>query len=240
MHRTAIWLHITLLLVVFSAATAGAARHSGALRMENRLGWTLSPTLSLQGGVQARLRDNLSEFYYRKFDAGVAYRYSDRLKLPLTLRVEDRIRDFGWLRSTYLLFDPSLVLAEPGDWRIDIRVRLQYLSDENSLHFLRIQPRLWRDFELAGIPLGWWVYNDIYVRTADVGVGDVTSYHANNFCTGFNLPLGQGSDLNVYYMLYTGRSTPDSERGHSHQACLSLGFSFGGGNGHPLPPSVTN
>ena len=85
--------------------------------------------------------------------------------------------------------------------------------------------------------MGWWLYDDIYVRLASVGTGDVTNHRANNFCTGINLQLGAGSDLNVYYMLYTGRSDATSERRHAHQACLSLGFRFGG-NGHGLPPSV--
>lgn len=230
---------LAALLVVLAIMPANAARHSGALRLENRLSWKMTPALSLQGGLQARLRDNLSQFYYRKLDAGIAYKYSNRLNLPLTLRVEDRIRDYGWLRSTYILFDPTLVLAHPGKWKIDIRARLQYLTDENSLHFLRLQPRLWRDFELAGYPMGWWVYDDIYIRLAEVGVGDVTPYQANNFCTGFNLPLGHGSDLNVYYMLYSGRNTAADEISHSHQACLSLGIRFGG-NGHALPPAVSN
>jgi hypothetical protein len=229
-----------LLPVIICAGVSAAAEHSGALRMENRLSWTLNPALTLRGGVQARLRDNLSHFYYRKADAGIIYQYSHRLRLPLTLRVEERSRDFGWLRRTYLLFDPTLLLAEPGGWRFDIRVRLQYLADNNSLHYLRIQPRVWRDFELTGYAMGWWVWNDIYIRLDDVGTGDVTNYRANNFCSGFNLPLGHGSDLNVYYMLYTGRGTMIDERRHAHQACFSLGFHFGGDGDRPLPPTVHN
>ena len=233
------WLYIAALTILVAAAPLAGARHSGALRLENKLSWKPAPSLSLYGGLQARLRDGLSEFYYRKLDAGVAYKYSSRLNLPVTLRVEDRIRSYGWLRSTYLLFDPTLILARPGAWRIDIRARLQYLTDENSLHFIRIQPRLWRDLELAGYSFGWWVYNDFYIRLVEVGVGDVTPYHANNFCTGFNLPMGHGSDLNVYYMLYTGRNTEDAERSHTHQLCLSLGLRFGG-NGNGTPPAVAN
>jgi hypothetical protein len=228
-----------VLLMLLSSAAAFCASHSSALRMENRLYWKLDSKWTVQGGLQARLRDNFSEFYYRKLDAGVSYKFSADVSLPLTLRFEDRIRDFGWLRSTYLLFDPDVVVMRRGAWRADVRVRLQYLIEENSLHYIRVQPRLWRDILLNGYKLGWWVFNDFYLRTAEVGVGDVTPALANNFCTGFNLPLPHGQDLNLYYMLYTGRNTDTDERRHSHQACISWGLRFGG-NGHPHPPATSN
>jgi hypothetical protein len=232
-------LALAAIVVLLAAVSSFAAAHSGALRMENRLNWALSSRWDLQGGIQARLHDSLSEFYYRKLDAGICYKVSHPLRLPFTVRVEDRIRDFGWMRSTFLLFDPTVILAEPGNWRFDIRARLQFLTDEASLQYLRFQPRLWRTIDISGYLLGCWVYNDIYVRLAEVGTGDVTNYHANNFCTGFNFPLGGDSDLNVYYMLFTGRATRDSERRNAHQFCLSLGFRLGS-NGHHLPPYVTN
>ena len=186
-----------LLIFVVSANVLAGAVHSNALRLENRLSWKASPGWDFRGSFQARFRDQFGEFYYRKLDAGACYNLNGRLKLPVSLRFEERVRSGAWFRSTYLLFDPTIVLASPGKWRLDVRTRLQYLSDENSLHYIRIQPRIWRSFDWRG--LGWWIYNDFYIRLADTGTGTVTNYQSNNFSTGFKLPLSAAADLNIYY-----------------------------------------
>jgi uncharacterized protein DUF2490 len=225
-----------LLIIAASASVLTGAVHKNALRLENRIGWKASPGWDFRGSFQARLRDQFSNVYFRKLDAGACYSLNGRVKLPVCLRFEDRVRTGGWFRSTYLLFDPTIVLAQPGNWRLDVRTRLQYLTNENSLHYIRIQPRLWRSFDWRG--LGWWIYNDFYIRLADTGTGAVTNHYSNNFSTGFKLPLSSAADLNLYYMVFSMLAQEDSPRKHIHQACLSFGWRFGS-NGH-APPAVRN
>ncbi len=223
-----------LLIIAASAGVVAGAVHKSALRLENRMCWKASPGWDLRGNFQARFCDQYSDVYYRKLDAGACYSLNGRVKLPFSVRFEDRARAEGWFRSTYLLVDPTIVLARPGNWRIDVRTRLEYLTDERSLHYIRIQPRLWRSFDWHD--LGWWVYNDFYLRLADTGTGDVTNHHSNNFSTGFKLPLGAAADLNIYYMVFSSLAREDSPRKHTHQACLSFGWRFGA-NGH-APPEI--
>ncbi len=215
-----------LLFVATSANMLAGAQHTKALRLENRLSWKASPQWELRSGIQMRLRDRFRDFYYRKFDTGAVFSLNQRVQLPLYVRFEDRDRGEGWFRRTSLLFDPTFLLASPGNWRLDVRTRLQYLADENRLQHIRIQPRLWRSFNWRG--LGWWVYNDFYFRLVDTGTGSVTNYSSNNFSTGFKLPLNDAADISLYYMVFSMLPQQNSPRKYIHQACISFGWHFGG------------
>ncbi len=218
-----------LLIIAATVHVLAGAQHTKALRLENRLSWKALPRWDFRGAFQTRFREKFSEVYYRKLDVCASYSLNARVQLPVCLRLEDRTRGDGWFRSTYLLFDPTIVLARFGQWRLDVRTRLQYLTDENSLQYIRLQPRLWRSFNWCG--LGWWIYNDFYLRLADTGVGDVTNCHSNNFSTGFKLPLSPAADLNLYYTVFSMLAEEDSPRKHIHQVCLAFGWHFGV-NGH--------
>lgn len=153
---------------------------------------------------------------------------------PQSARTASPVRPFrgpgpggeGWFRRTSLLFDRTFLLASPGNWRLDVRTRLQYLADENRLQYIRIQPRLWRSFNWRG--LGWWIYNDFYFRLVDTGTGSVTNYSSNNFSTGFKLPLNAAADISLYYMVFSMLAQQSSPRKNIHQACISFGWHFGG------------
>lgn len=229
--------------VLLGCAVAGAGRlqadeHSSALRLESRLNWKLNNRWSAGGNIQARLRDRFSEFYYRKLDAGVNVKISDWLLLPVNLRLEDRTSSNGsWYLTNFILLDPTVKLPAWGHWRFDVRTRLQYMLNQGELQFIRVQPRLWYSFNRKRRTLGWWVYDDYYFRLIDWGIR--TSYFSNNFCTGINYPFNSHADVNLYYMLFSAKATPDAVRRHSHQACVSLGFSIGGRK-PGVPPQSTN
>ena len=228
--------------VILVCALAGgwplrAAEHSSALRLENRLNWKLNDKWSVGGNVQARLHDSLREVYYRQLDSGASVKLTNWLQLPVNFRLEDRLRDDGWVWTSYLLFDPTLKLPARGHWRFDVRTRLQYVLDDNILQYLRIQPRAWYSFSWKKKPLGWWVYNDFYIRIADWD--QRTNYRSNNFCTGVNCVLNGKADINLYYLLFSAKATPEAALRHVHQACVSLGFAIGGRR-PGVPPQSTN
>jgi len=167
-----------------------------------------------------RFQDGLQDFYHFVWDAGPVFYLSERIEVPLVLRLEERKAGSQWRRQETLLIDPKVTFYQSPGWKFDLRNRLQVQVSDPELLYLRILPKATRSFHWNRHKIDYFIGNDFYVILSKYLRRQHT--RCNYFITGFSFSLNATTDLEPCYKLFSMRNGAGESWRHYHQSCIAL------------------
>lgn len=215
-----LWLSAAICLLIVPASPSAASENQMSQRFQYGLSWRARPELSLKGVLQGRFREGMSDFYYHQTDLGLEYRPTERLRLPLAFRYQEKESGGAWDIKRYLLFDPTWRFLSLGDWDFDFRPRFQVKAEDFGLAYIRPMLNVSYSFRIFEMNARWWAFEDYYLQVDRELNG---YYHdPNNFSTGVSWAMSPSAEISLYYMVYSYRPKNVGYWTHIHQPCLAL------------------
>ena len=190
---------ITGLLVILpitmlpSVLPAGATEHWG----EYGLNYNFNKQWYLWTDYQMRVRDNIQDYYWWRYEIGPGVRVGGWLNLRVSYRHKSQESAGDWQSEENLFVDPIFKLFSRGADSFDLRTRLHFKLGDNGREYIRLRPRLTHRFNIGWRKCNWYIYNEFWLQASALGAHD--RYNINWFNTGFKWQLARNLDLTTYF-----------------------------------------
>jgi hypothetical protein len=215
---------VVLTAVCFSAlpTAAGETEHWGEYAIQKNI----NDRVSLKSDIQLRVRDNISDFYWSRWEIGPNIRIDKRrLNLITYFRVKRQEYSDGWANQYNIFIDPIFKLYNDRTTTLDFRVRLHtQLNGDYKRQFIRLRPRLTTRFMLGKTRCSWFTYNDFWMQVSDLGARD--RYNVNWLGSGVRFGLNYPLSLAVYVQYRSDKLPATGEWDHDPVLGSSLQCSF--------------
>ena len=184
-----------LFFVTFGSSVAGDLEHWGEYGISRKL----NDCFTLKSDVQIRVREDISDFYWARFEIGPNFKI-DKRWLSMTVYFRVKRQEYGdeWKNQYNLMFDPVVKLYSGKSTTVDFRVRVHtQLNDDNRRQFVRFRPRVTHRFKLGKTPCAWYACNDFWLQYSSLGARD--RYNTNWAATGCRFGLCKTVDFTAYF-----------------------------------------
>lgn len=208
-----------VLFLLLPLATLFGADHDTGMWNEFGVRRQLPATWYLMSNVQLRFRDSFNDFYWFRWEGAAGFKPVKWLDLRVTYRANPTEKNDEWNNQNYILIDPQVQLYSKSGWTADFRLRLHQKLDAGR-SYLRLRPRLTRSFKAAGVPAGWYVYDDVRFETTALK-GQRDRLNCNWAATGFTFRLWGAVDLDLGYLVESSQAT-SGKWGHLHVLSTSI------------------
>ena len=203
-------------------AVAGETEHWGEYAIQKKI----NGRVSLKSDIQMRVRDDISDFYWLRFEIGPNIKIDNRwLNVTTYFRIKRQEYSDGWDNQYNIFIDPIVKLYNDKTTTFDFRVRIHsQLNDDNRRQFIRLRPRLTTRFILGKTRCAWFVYNDFWMEIGEPG--DRDRYNVNWLASGFRFGLNKPVSLAVYLQCRSDKLPATGKWDHYPVLGSSLQYSF--------------
>ena len=174
----------------------------------------VSSKVSLGTNLQFRFRDNLGDMHFVKWDTGPVFKISSKFKLGTLLRISTAEGGDNWSNQNYLFVDQSLNLYSQNGWSLDFRTRFHIKLTDAGRNFIRLKPQLSYKFDLGPTGSSWFLYDDMFLQTSELGARD--RFNVNWLASGFKFGVARNLGLSAYYLLRSDKLASTGEWSHLH------------------------
>jgi hypothetical protein len=176
-------------------ALAGETEHWGEYALQARV----NDRVSLRTDVQMRIRDEVSDFYWYRWEIGPNIKVDNRwLNVQTFFRFKRQEYGTGWENQYNIFIDPIVKLYNDKVNTFDFRVRIHtQLNGEGKRQFIRLRPRITTRFDIGKMRCSWFACDDFWFQVNELGARD--RFNTNWAATGVRFGLNKPLSLAVYY-----------------------------------------
>lgn len=152
----------------------------------------------LMSDYQMRVRDDIQDYYWRRFEIGPGVRINNWLDVRVLYRNKSAEQTPGtWQAEKNIFIDPTFKFYSKGANTFDLRTRVHSKLGHVGREYLRIRPRLTHRFNLGWRKCNCYIYNEWWLQYS--ALGPLDRYNTNWLSAGFKWQICKNLDLTTYF-----------------------------------------